>query len=58
MKFIKRLDYTDYIADQTVTIGSGGGSDTVEDVPLEPTEAIEVELDDGRVVVLLAYTRK
>ena len=62
MKFIRNKSFSDYIADQVVsiTIGSGGGTDTdtVEDVPLAPNRAIEVELDDGSVVVLLGYTRK
>lgn len=62
MKFIRRTNQTDYIADQTVsiTLGAGGGTDTdiVEGVPLIPDTAIEVELDDGNVVVLLGYLRK
>ena len=62
MKFIRRTTQTDYVADQTIsiTLGAGGGTDTdvVESVPLAPDTAIEVELDDGNVVVLLGYLRK
>lgn len=62
MKFIRRSDKADYIEDQTVTIsiGEGGGTDTdiVENLPKAPDTAIEVELDDGSVLVLLGYLRK
>ena len=58
MKFIKRTTPTDFVANQTVTIGAGGGTDTVENIPNLPDTAIEVELEDGNVVVLLGYLRK
>ena len=62
MKFIRRANKTDFVQDQTISIsiGAGGGTDTdvVENVPNNPDTAIEVELDDGTVVILLGYTRK
>jgi hypothetical protein len=58
MKFIRRTPKTDYIENQTVTIGAGGGSDTVNNLPKNPDEAIEIEMDDGSVYVVLAYKRK
>ena len=59
MKFIRRTTTSDYIEDQTVTIGAGGGSDNVENL-LKGTdlEALEVELDDGSVYVLVGFKRK
>lgn len=58
MKFTRRANKTDFIENQTVTIGVGGGSDTIENLPKNPDTAIEVELEDGTIVVLLGYTRK
>jgi hypothetical protein len=62
MKFIRRANKASYIENQTVsiTIGVGGGTDTdtIENLPKNPDTAIEVELDDGSVVVLLGYQRK
>lgn len=58
MKSIRRVNKSLYIENQTVTIGSGGGTDTIENLPKAANTAIEVELDDGTVVVLLGYTRK
>lgn len=58
MKSIRRADKSQYIENQTVTIGVGGGSDTIENLPKNPDTAIEVELEDGSVVVLLGYLRK
>lgn len=58
MKFIRRTNQTNYVANQLVTIGAGGGSDTVENIPNLPDTAIEVELDDGNIVILLGYLRK
>lgn len=58
MKFLRRLDPTEYVADQTVTIGSGGGSFDVLDIPTAPDTALEIEGDDGNVYVVLAYKRK
>lgn len=62
MKFIRRTTKASYIENQTVniTIGAGGGSDsdTVENLPKNPDEALEIELDDGSVYVILAYRRK
>ena len=57
LTFTRRVDYSDYVADQTVTIGSGGGSDVVESVPLAPSEALEIEIN-GETYVILAYKRK
>ena len=58
MRFIRTVPYENYIEDQTVTIGMGGGSDTVEDIPLAPNAGLEIELDDGSVFVILGYRRK
>lgn len=62
MKFIRRKNKADYIEDQTISIsiGDGGGTDTdtIENLPKEPDTALEVELEDGTVVVLLGYLRK
>lgn len=58
MKFIRRAKKADFIENQTVTIGAGGGTDTVENLPKNADTAIEVELDDGSVIVLLGYLRK
>jgi len=58
MKFIRRANKTEYIENQTVTIGSGGGSDTIENLPKTADTALEVQLDDGSIVVILGYLRK
>lgn len=58
MKFVRRTNKTDFLENQTITIGVGGGSDDVENIPKIADTAIEVELEDGSVVVLLGYTRK
>lgn len=62
MKFIRRSNKAEYLENQTVTIsiGEGGGTDTdtIENLPKNPDTALEVELDDGSVVVLLGYLRK
>ena len=58
MKFIRRTNQANFVADQTVSIGGGGGSDIVENVPKLPDTALEVELDDGSTIVLLGYLRK
>ena len=62
MKFIRRANKASYIENQTVsiTLGAGGGtdSDTVENLPKNPDEALEIEMDDGSVYVVLAYKRK
>lgn len=58
MKYVRRADKTEYLENQIVTIGAGGGSDTVENLPKVADTAIEVELDDGSIVVLLGYLRK
>jgi hypothetical protein len=57
-KFIKRVDATQYRANQTISIGADGGTDTIEDVPLPADTALEIELDDGSVFVVLGYVRK
>lgn len=58
MRFLKRAKQEDFVADQTFTIPSGGGTRTITDVPIQPDTAIEVQLDDGSIVVLLGYLRK
>lgn len=62
MKFIRRKTTDGYVVDKTVTItlGVDGGTDTdtIEDIPTPADTAIEVELDDGSVVILLGYLRK
>lgn len=58
MKYVRRANKADYIEDQTVNIGSGGGSDTIENLPKAPDEALEIEMDDGSVFVVLGYYRK
>ena len=57
MKFIKRVDQTQYIEDKTDSVGSGGGTVQIEDVPKAPDTALEVEIEGKRYVVL-AYERK
>lgn len=61
IEFLRRSDPSNYVTDQTVniTIGSGGGSDTdtVENVPNNPSTAIEVIIE-GKRYVLLAYEVK
>lgn len=58
IKFLRRLAYSDYIANQqvSITIGTGGGTDTdtVENIPKVPATALEVEIE-GKRYVLLAY---
>lgn len=62
MKFIRRKPTSDYIENQTVTITieavPGSDVDTIENLPKNPDTALEVELDDGSVVVLLGYLRR
>lgn len=62
MKFVRRANKADFIENQTIsiTLGVDGGTDTdtIENLPKNPDTAIEVELDDGSIVVLLGYTRK
>lgn len=58
MKFIRRANQDLFIEDQSDSIGPGGGTVTITDVPITPDTAIEVELDDGTTVVLLGYLRK
>lgn len=61
-KFIRRVNASQYVADQTVSIsiGADGGTDTdvIENVPIAPDTAFEIELDDGSVIVILGYARK
>ena len=58
MKFIRRKTTDGYVANQTVSIPDGGGTDTVENIPTLADTAIEVELDDGSIIILLGYLRK
>lgn len=62
IRYIRRAKVSDFVTDQVVsiTLGAGGGTDTdtVESVPNPPNEALEIELDDGSVYIVLAYQRK
>lgn len=62
MRFIRRKTPTDYTETKTVEIFlsavPGLDQDTIENVPKAPDTALEVELDDGSVVVLLGYLRR
>lgn len=62
MKFVRRSNKADFVEDKivSITIGAGGGTDTetLDDIPKNPDTAIEVELDDGTIIILLGYTRK
>ncbi len=58
MKFIRRTTKDSFLENQTISIGAGGGIDTVENLPKLPDEALEIELDDGSTYVVLAYKRK
>lgn len=53
-KFIRRVNRDDYMGTQTVTIGVGGGSDDVDNVPLQAGVAYEFEIE-GRRVVFIGY---
>lgn len=61
-KFVRRVNLSDYLENQTIeiSIGADGGTDTdtVENLPKIPDDALEIELDDGSVYVVLAYKRK
>lgn len=56
MKFIRRLTTTDYT--KTETVVTSGTSYDIDDLPKVFDEALEVEMDDGSVYVLLGYKRK
>lgn len=58
MKFIRRKTTAGYVANQTISIGPDGGTDTIENIPTLADTAIEVELDDGSTIILLGYLRK
>ena len=62
MKFVRRSNGADFVENKivSITIGAGGGTDTdtLPNVPKNPDSAIEVQLDDGSVIVLLGYLRK
>lgn len=51
-KFIRRVNRDDYMGDQTVTIGAGGGTYDVENVPLQAGTAYEFEIEGKRVVFI------
>jgi len=60
MKFLRRVNKADYIENQTVSIDTSTGAteeDTIENLPKNPDEALEVEIE-GRRYILLAYTKK
>mgnify|MGYP003116308579 CR=1 FL=1 len=58
LKFIRREPITDYIEDQVVNIGSGGGSDTIENLLKgADLEAFEFELE-GKSIILVGFQRK
>lgn len=53
LKFIRRKNIADYLEDQSVTIGAGGGSDTVENLLIgTDMAAYEVEIEGKRVVLV------
>lgn len=56
LKFIRTVPTTNYLADQTVTIGAGGGSDTVENVPTLD-QALELEIEGKRYIILAALSK-
>ncbi len=60
MKFIRRKNQADYTADQEITVNIDGIDYpvTITGLGVSPDSAIEVELDDGSVIVLLGYLRK
>lgn len=58
VRYVRRANKADYVENQTVSIGAGGGSDVIENLPKNPDEAIELEMDDGSVFVVLGYFRK
>lgn len=56
--FNRRVDASDYLEDQDVTIGSGGGTDTVENL-LKGSDLIAYECEiEGKRVVLLGFESK
>lgn len=58
LKFLRRVPKADYLENQTVTIGAGGGSDTVENLLKgADLQAYEFELE-GKRVVLLGFESK
>ena len=58
LNFLRRVNKTDYLEDQTVTIGGSGGSDTIEDLPISAdVVALEVEVEGTRYVVLAHPTK-
>lgn len=57
-KFIRRVDPTVYLEDQTISIGSGGGTDTIENLLIgDELNAYEFEIE-GRRIVLLGFETK
>lgn len=60
MKFIRRKKESDYTADTTITVTIDSVDYDVDlpGIAVAPDKAIEVELDDGSVIVLLGYLRK
>ena len=56
-KFLRRVNINDYYGTQTVTIGSGGGSDDIENVPVITGTAYEFEIEGKRVVFIGYETR-
>ena len=60
MKFLRRGNVTDFTDDYefTATIDATEYPVTVSGIATPPQEAIEVEMDDGSVYILLAYKRK
>lgn len=56
--FTRRVPVADYLENQDVTIGSGGGTDTVENL-LKGSDLIAYECEiEGRRVVLLGFESK
>jgi hypothetical protein len=60
MKFIRRKNIADYTEDATFDVNIAGTDYpvTIEGLGAAADTALEVELDDGTVVILLGYIRK
>lgn len=58
MKFVRRVDPANYLEDQSISIPTGGGSDTIENLLIgTELKGYEIEIE-GKRVVLLGYESK
>lgn len=58
IEFIRRVDPSSYLEDQVVSIGAGGGSDTIENLLIgTDLKGYEVMIE-GKRVVLLGFESK